>query len=171
MVQLDKITDEPFNWSVRRSIPTAIFDRSDLLDLGEIEWQGQIAREKSAFRLEGKLTYGQTVGCSRCLAPIVQPMESRFEMILLVGEPEPLIGEVELSESDLGTIYLEDEEFDLEPILMEQLQLNIPMRLLCREDCAGLCPTCGVNRNLESCDCDTTDVDPRWEALKSWPKN
>ena len=171
LVQLDKIADEPFRWSVRRSIPVVALDRPDLTELGEIDWQGEIARDSPGFRLKGRLAYSQTVVCSRCLAPIVQPIESRVELVLLVGEAEPTVGEVELTESDLSTVYLENAQFDMEPILLEQLQLNIPMRLVCRDDCAGLCPTCGVNRNTESCDCGSDEVDPRWEALKGWPKN
>ena len=171
LVQLDKIADEPFRWSVRRSIPAEALDRPDLTDLGEIDWRGEIRRDSPGFWLEGRLTYSQTLACSRCLAPIVQPIESRFEFALRVGAAEPMVGEVELTESDLSTVYLENEQFDTEPILLEQLQLNIPMRLVCRDDCAGLCPTCGVNRNTESCTCESDEVDPRWEALKGWPKN
>lgn len=171
LVQLDKIADEPFRWSVRRSIPAAVLDRPDLTELSEIDWQGEIERDSPGFRLECRLAYRQTVACSRCLTPVTQPIESRLELTVLVGEAEPMVGEVELTESDLDTLYLEDEQLDLESILLEQLQLNIPMRLICRDDCAGLCPTCGVNRNTDSCDCDADQVDPRWEALKSWPKN
>ena len=147
LVQLDKITDEPFRWSEKRSIPAATLGRLDLAELEEVSWQGEITRDRPGFRLEGRLDYDQTVACSRCLAPIVQHVESPIELIVLVGEPEPTVGEVELKESDLSTVFLDDDQLDLEPILMEQLQLNIPMRLLCSEDCAGLCPTCGQNLN------------------------
>jgi uncharacterized protein len=46
------------------------------------------------------------------------------------------------------------------------LLLNIPMRILCKEDCRGLCPKCGRNRNTNSCDCVEEAIDPRWEGLK-----
>ncbi len=62
-------------------------------------------------------------------------------------------------------LYVNQPVLDTEPLLYEQLQLNIPMRQLCREDCAGLCPTCGANRNAGECGCEVDDADPRWSAL------
>jgi uncharacterized protein len=61
----------------------------------------------------------------------------------------------------------EDDEVDLRPLLIEQIQLNVPMKPLCRPDCAGICPTCGANLNAGSCGCATEEVDPRWKALEA----
>ncbi len=77
---------------------------------------------------------------------------------------EPVVGELELEEADLGVLYLKGEILDTDPILTEQIQLNVPMRQLCRQDCTGLCPQCGIDRNVESCDCEDVG-DPRWDAL------
>jgi uncharacterized protein len=74
-------------------------------------------------------------------------------------------GEHELREEDVNVLEIPDETLDLDPILLEQLQLNIPMRALCRPECQGLCPVCGGNRNEAPCDCRQHDVDPRWAAL------
>jgi len=57
---------------------------------------------------------------------------------------------------------------DLRPLLVEQIQLNVPMKPLCRADCAGICPICGANRNAGPCDCATEEVDPRWKALEAF---
>jgi uncharacterized protein len=43
--------------------------------------------------------------------------------------------------------------------------LSIPLKVLCKDDCKGLCPRCGINLNDTSCSCDTTDTDPRWAPL------
>ena len=74
-------------------------------------------------------------------------------------------GERELDEDDLGVLHLEEEVLDTRPILLEQLQLNIPMKPLCRPDCQGLCPQCGADLNLGACGCGERQVDPRWAAL------
>jgi uncharacterized protein len=50
--------------------------------------------------------------------------------------------------------------------MREQFYLALPMKPLCREDCKGLCPICGVNRNRETCSCRSEWVDPRMEALR-----
>ena len=59
---------------------------------------------------------------------------------------------------------LTGDELDLEPLARDAVLLDLPLAPLCLEECAGLCPTCGANRNTESCDC-TPAVDPRWAAL------
>jgi uncharacterized protein len=56
---------------------------------------------------------------------------------------------------------------DLEPMLREVIVLEFPMApVVCRDDCKGLCPECGVNRNEVDCDCDTEVKDLRWAALE-----
>ena len=54
---------------------------------------------------------------------------------------------------------------DLAPLVRENLLVELPLAPVCRDDCAGLCPGCGTDRNQNSCSCDTTPVDPRWGAL------
>ena len=76
-------------------------------------------------------------------------------------------GEHELETSDLGLVYTDSDVFDLEPVIWEQLELDLPMHALCREDCQGLCPICGGNRNVAPCDCDPVPSDPRWSALEN----
>lgn len=57
-------------------------------------------------------------------------------------------------------------EIDLQPAVREQILLSVPASPLCREDCKGLCPTCGKDLNEGECGCDRTVIDPRWAALK-----
>ena len=59
---------------------------------------------------------------------------------------------------------LAGDELDLEPLARDAVLLDLPLAPLCRDDCAGLCPTCGANRNIESCEC-AAPTDPRWAAL------
>jgi uncharacterized protein len=55
---------------------------------------------------------------------------------------------------------------DVDEIVKEQILLAVPTRMLCREDCKGICPECGADRNTGECNCVTNDIDPRWAALK-----
>ena len=70
------------------------------------------------------------------------------------------------SEGVLQKLYVK--ALVLEDVAKEQVLLSLPMRAVCREDCKGLCPHCGINRNRETCDCQAAKVDPRWEALKKF---
>ena len=72
----------------------------------------------------------------------------------------------EVAEDDLGVSFYKDETLDLGELMREQFILALPMKPLCRADCAGLCPVCGMNRNRETCGCQSEWIDPRMEALR-----
>ena len=144
----------------------ASLERDLLVGLGPISWEGEVTRTSDGHLLVGRLEYEQKLACPRCLKPTAMPVATDISLLAVPRSSEPMVGEVELEEEDLDILYVEEEELDTEPVLIEQLQLNVPMRRLCREDCRGLCPICGVDRNEEDCDCEQQDVDPRWEALK-----
>ncbi len=165
-IRLDKIGAEPFRWRETVEIPAGDLERAEVLELSAIQWSGQVRVDSPGFRLEAALIYSQTVACDRCLTPIVQDVESEIGLLVIADAPQPTEEEVELTTEDLEILFLEGEELDAQRILVEQLQLNVPMRTLCKEDCRGLCPRCGANRNLESCTCEVSEVDPRWEALR-----
>ena len=164
-IRLDQVRSEPFRWSESKQIPAATLERSEVVDLGEVHWRGEVSFASPGYRLRAQVSYEQTLECTRCLAPKVLQVDEPFEVLLLVKPEESRGGEHELTERDLGVIAVEEDEVELDPILLEQIQLNIPMRVVCREDCAGLCSQCGQNLNDGSCDC-AAPTDPRWAALE-----
>jgi len=141
-------------------------DVLDLLDLTKVEWSGSVAKAHPGYRLQADVRYGQTLACGRCLARCEETIDSTLELIVVVGEHKATTGEIQLEASDLGVLNLDSPLLDTDPILREQLELNLPMSVYCRPDCAGLCPHCGANRNEVAACCDGQDVDPRWRALK-----
>ncbi len=167
-IKLDQIADEPFQWEEAPSISAASLGRRELLGLSGISWSGRVFRDLAGYRFEARLRYRQTLTCTRCLEPVESDEDESIELAVQVGAEEPMLGEHELTASDLRTLYLDDDLLDTTPILLEQLELNIPMKPLCREDCAGLCPHCGADRNRTRCACAESQVDPRWQALESW---
>ena len=165
-IHLDRVGDEPFRWQERRQLSSSILERPEVVHLGEIAWEGSITNTGSEHLLLGKLQYEQTLTCQRCLADTKSPVTALVELLLVSDGLEPTDGELELEAEDLDIHYVVDGIVDTEPILLEQLQLNVPMRALCREACAGLCPECGIDRNLDSCTCQDQAVDPRWSVLR-----
>lgn len=164
-IWLDQVRDEPFNWEETQSIAPEKLDRPELQGLGPVRWKGQVIHADPGFFLRARISYEQTLGCTRCLKPIVEPVSSDVELMILVdrrGEPG---GEHALHEQDMSILYVPEEVLETDPILLEQLQLNVPMKPLCRADCLGLCPMCGADRNDGSCSCAETEIDPRWAAL------
>ncbi len=171
IIHLERIREAPFRWREQRSIPAAALDRPEVLGLSEISWGGEVAPASPGHRLLARLDYEQTLACTRCLAPVAQRVTADVDLIVVVQAGQPTVGEVRLEEGDLGVLTVDEPTLDTEPILMEQLQLNVPMSALCRPECAGLCPRCGADRNLEPDCCPAESVDPRWAALHDLKKN
>lgn len=182
-VRLDQIRDEPFTWHETVRLPVAELERPELVDLSDIDCRGRLqrfdleptsggraasGRGPEDFLLTARLEYRQTLSCDRCLTPIEQPVAAVLElMIETAPPPRHQVEEVELGEDDLGVLHVEGDVLDTEPLIAEQVQLNIPMKPLCRPDCQGLCPRCGAELNQGPCGCEETSVDPRWAALKA----
>jgi uncharacterized protein len=96
------------------------------------------------------------LACGRCLEPFTLPVEQELDLFYLphdANQEEEEEDEVELSDRDVVVAYYEGDRLDLGDVIREQLFLDVPLSRLCREDCKGLCPHCGVNRNQQACDC------------------
>ena len=131
-----------------------------------VHLRGTLTPLAVGFNLEGDVNCRGKLVCSRCLELAPWSFEEHFEVQLNRAQHAPEGDEVGLDEEDLGVAFLEEECLDLSRLAAEQVLLAMPMRVVCQENCAGLCPRCGGNRNVEdSCSCEA-EVDPRWESLK-----
>jgi uncharacterized protein len=105
--------------------------------------------------------------CGRCLEPFQLPVSQDLDLFYLphkADQDEEEEDEVELKDHEMVVAYYRDERLDLGEMLREQFILGLPMKRLCREDCRGLCPTCGANRNTAPCAC-PPETDPRLSVL------
>jgi uncharacterized protein len=107
---------------------------------------------------DGLLATGTVEGawdglCRRCLGPVRGTLRVDFQELF---ESNPREGE---------SYRLGHDKVDLEPLARETLVLDLPLAPLCRDDCRGLCPTCGADLNRGDCDCPPAEADPRWAAL------
>ncbi len=114
-----------------------------------LELTGTLTRlNETTFELSFRLTGTVYYPCSRCL--------------------EPTAVEADYDFSETVEASANDGQFDLSPFIADCLFIYEPRQILCREDCKGLCPTCGANLNKKTCSCARTDdLDPRMEVLKS----
>lgn len=165
-IWLDQVREEPFTWDETLSVPLESLERYDLLELSPVRWKGQVVFADPGYYLKARLSYDQTLSCGRCLKPIVEHFEPEVELMIEQDRPHAGGGgERELKEDELGVLTVEGEVLDTDPILIEQLQLNVPMKPLCQEDCQGICPVCGADRNAGACTCHEETADPRWAGL------
>ena len=110
-----------------------------------------------AVDLTAKVTYTLRMPCDRCAETVVREYARTFTHTLVRESQEEDAGEL---------IPVPDERLDLGSLLLEDILLDMPGQFLCKEDCKGLCPSCGKNWNQGPCQCGAPQVDPRLEVLK-----
>src|SRR5574344_1595440 len=129
----------------------------DLEVVGPVRFTGTITNAGDVLLLQGKVTATVKRVCGRCLEEFTatstaEVLEKYYPAGTVATEADALVYEGDL--------------VDVAAALRESLVLAEPLQVLCKEDCKGLCPVCGANRNLHPCTCDTTRLDPRFSALK-----
>jgi uncharacterized protein len=126
--------------------------------------EAAVVRSGNRYTIDARVKGTVRAECHRCLAPFEMPVDTAFTVVVNRGEaPAPVEGE----EEDVVSIPLAGHAtFDLFPRLREALILEMPIKLLCREECRGVCVKCGANLNAGECGCDGGTGDPRWGALK-----
>ena len=127
---------------------------------------GDVRPDKRRIRLTGRLEATLECDCSRCLEPFRVPVSAPIDTLFLPADANVGVDEREVREDDLGVSYYREESIDLGEVMREQFILALPMKPVCSEECRGLCPVCGVNRNREDCGGHEGWVDPRLEPLR-----
>ena len=133
---------------------------SDDLSVNAIKGRLTLLRTDKEVLVRGTLFVDIDLECGRCLSPT--PTTLRLE----VEERFRPASAGALRDDQVFPIDA-DNQIDLRPVLQDLTILSVPMHVVCRPDCAGLCPVCGQDLNEGSCDCETDDIDPRLVALKA----
>ncbi len=129
------------------------------------------------LQFDGEISLDLQCSCDRCTQPYRYPLKLHCERILVPlfeskrqKEIEKSL-EVEVTADDLDFSYYEKDEIDLGDIFTEEILLHEPLTKLCRPDCKGLCPQCGINRNEGNCACKQTDLQKSpFAKLGDWMK-
>jgi uncharacterized protein len=138
----------------------------------EYHVEGPIAVSVSYYRAGTDLFFAGEIGartgaaCARCAEEFDASATSPFRFVLAPKAVGPA-NEHNLKVDDLEFSLYDGDEIDLSPLIREQLILSLPTRPLCREDCRGLCPQCGINLNRETCGCREVRLDSRLAALRA----
>lgn len=126
--------------------------------------------QPAEYVADGGVQFHADLNCARCAEPYPFASHSTFHLRF---RPRPEAAgeeaeEVEISNEELDVEFYTERSIPLRELATEQIQLSIPMKPLCDENCLGLCPGCGINRNRETCNCESSIVDERWGTLKEF---
>ena len=117
-------------------------------------------QENKRLLIQGDVDLTVSIPCSRCLEDV--PTDIHFS----------IDKELELTGSELNDNEMEDTDYliglnlDIDKLIYGEILVNWPMKVLCKEDCKGICKVCGMNLNKGNCDCQRTELDPRMAAIQ-----
>ena len=114
-------------------------------------------KDKVQIQCEGSVTL--SIPCDRCLEPVEINIDFNVDDVIEFNKTE---SDEEQEEKD----YIDGYNLDVDRLIFGELLVSIPGKILCREDCKGLCPVCGTNLNVAECGCDRDVLDPRMSVFK-----
>lgn len=159
LLQLKEVfLNEGRRLDVDYSLPMDGFDvNGDYPFKSPVEISASAVNRASLVELKVKTVFDYTTRCDRCFDDIVK----HFEFTFTHGLAAKLI-------DDENDDYIETPDYTLEldEVVISDIFLNLPSKILCSEDCRGVCPECGKNLNHGDCDCNKTQIDSRLEILK-----
>ncbi len=160
-----------FNYELKKNQSEEIFGDSEI-DKVHLIASGWIQRKGLEFVLYLKVEGDGKLVCARCLEKFTYKFDDDFTYNIFLGKDPALSKrEYNFSEQDVASLYIENFELDILPLIKEIVLLTLPMKPLCSEECKGLCPVCGINRNKKECDHNTGErYSPFVELLDKFKK-
>jgi len=162
IVRISEIPDEGLQVESPGDLGPVFPDEGWSLDSVDLH----IERQGSDVVVTGRFRATVRLQCGRCLEPLVTRVSPDVDLHL-VPVPSVRHEHVELTPDDLELDFHQGDTLDVAGLLRSETDLALPMKPLCRPDCRGLCPVCGVNRNVTACACEARGLDPRLAPLEA----
>jgi uncharacterized protein len=171
VLKLDEIPPEGLNlsWTEERSSLLAYLENLSQIDFDfetPLQSQARVWKAGQSVLIKGKVQTNLQLKCVRCLKEFSYPISSTFELTLHPLRETSSTEEKELGEEDMALGFYEGGDIHLSEIACEQIFLEIPYKPLCHEECKGLCPICGKDLNLTSCNCTKEEFVSSFSALQ-----
>ena len=164
-LELEAAREQPLEWSEEVALDDESLRQAGVRILGAVACSGTVFHSPPDFIVRGEVRYRQRLQCFRCMEAFESQVASEFDLVVqIAGQADPG-DEIELHESDLDLLSLEEPILVTEPVATEQIHLQLPMKPLCQDDCKGLCSECGSNRNQADCSCAEAPADSRFAGL------
>ncbi|HPC35187.1 MAG TPA: DUF177 domain-containing protein [Candidatus Marinimicrobia bacterium] len=137
------------------------------LDIADLDLSTPVAvmlnidRGSTEIKIDGKVESSARFDCDRCLVNFSMQIGGTFAIIATYSDSD-----LKLDDENIIQLSPMANEIDLTAYIHDTLLLSVPMKILCREDCQGICPICGANHNKTECQCTFAEPDARWDSLK-----
>jgi uncharacterized protein len=153
--------NEPVHVELDLDVSSLVSTHTDVLTFQPLQVRLDVQQMAGMAVARGELSNTVSFRCSRCLEPFEMPFRIPFQESFYQTEHEP--------DDDLDHVHpVQEDHFDLMPWIEEAFVVELPFIPVCHTECAGLCPECGTNRNVNRCKCQNRKVDPRLMGLSDW---
>jgi len=160
-IAVSDITDEGLDLAFEKTV------RSELLSiLSPVRVALRVDKFGAEVLAKGEVKTRVELQCSRCLKDFPRDMDVTVNVVYHPAEELKGDERHEVKDDELDMGFYQGDELDVDDLVMEQILLNVPMKPLCSEACKGICPKCGDDLNVKTCNCERRELDPRLEVLK-----
>jgi uncharacterized protein len=164
---IDDLTLKPL--IIRRVLSADDFG-GDVVLLEDVGVDIEVLKSGPRVKISGRVSTKAELVCSRCLESFGFGVDAEYELLYLPAGDCFEEENARLKKDELSVIYYTEPVINLYDDIRQTIHLSIPFKPVCSESCLGLCPSCGVNLNLESCGCERAAVNPQFECLKNYFK-
>ncbi len=158
LINVSRLLQEPWGSLRKYDLDEGPSHLGDDLEVDFLRGTLRLMHTNEGILVQGECATQVKLECVRCLEP--------FAYQLSISLTERFLPPPAAAQDEEAFPISNDNSVDLSEPMREAVLLALPMRSICRPDCRGLCPQCGQNLNLEQCDCQKEDIDPRMIALK-----
>jgi uncharacterized protein len=166
--EINEIPEGGLNFDLLEDKEHFEINQSDCSLTDGVKVCGKLTKIEREVFFAGYLEAPLLVTCTRCLKPFSLQVKNNVEARFVPREKQSSPGsEVEISETDIEKEIYEEDKIDLHGSIRDQILLEVPLIHLCQENCKGICPECGIDRNSDPCACENYgEIDPRFAVLQ-----
>lgn len=167
-IEIERLTPEPLHIQHLYAAGELRFEHDDASLLEPVATDFILTHKGRDLRIEGTIKTAVRYQCSRCLEEFSSGLETRFDLCYLPQSDWKPDEEIELKYEDMGIGFYDGVALDVDLMVLEQIELMMPMKFVCREECKGLCPSCGADLNKGACPCKLDPLDTRLAVLRDF---
>jgi uncharacterized protein len=165
-IEIEDLRDEPLHVHHTYGVGELAFEREDAVLAEVVAADFVLTHEDRDLHIDGSVDTAVRCRCARCTSEFLRPVSAHFDLSYV---PQPKgrkeKDEIELKYEEMDVAFYDGVRLDVDLMVAEQVELALPMKFVCREECKGLCYRCGRDLNEGPCGCGSEGPDPRLSAL------